>query len=198
MFYECNFTMFKSNWRINNNIALINKNEYQLSPIYYELVHKLWDKNGPKSFSPYSFMNTINSMNPLFKKGQPGDSKDFIIFILEQFHKELKKSIIFKNNNTNEEQPLNQYDKNNAFNFFFNGFKKETSIISDIFFGFTETTNECQNCKYIFNSQGKNNPIVYNYQIFNCLIFPLEEVKNMKINSNQFNNLFPMNYNSVT
>ena len=86
-------------------------------------------------------MNTINSMNPLFKKGQPGDSKDFIIFILEQFHKELKQAVNFNNNNINEEQPLNKYDKNNAFNFFLNGFKKETSIISDIFFGFTETTN---------------------------------------------------------
>ena len=53
---------------INNNIAKINKNDYQLSPVYYELVNKLWDKNGPKSFSPNSFMDTINSMNPLFKK----------------------------------------------------------------------------------------------------------------------------------
>ena len=30
--------------------------------------------------------------------------------------------------------PLNQYDKNSTFNHFFNEFKKETSIISDIFF----------------------------------------------------------------
>ena len=32
-------------------------------------------------------------MNPSFKKDQTGDSKDFIIFILEQLHKELKRSI---------------------------------------------------------------------------------------------------------
>ena len=48
---------------INNNIALKNKNELQLSPVYLELIQKLWDKNGPKSFSPYKFMNTVEKMN---------------------------------------------------------------------------------------------------------------------------------------
>ena len=41
------------------------------------------------------------------------------------------------------------------------------------------------------------NPICYNYQIFNCLIFPLEEIKNMKYNNNnQFNNFLLMNNNN--
>jgi len=173
---------------MNNNIALKNKNNYQLSPIYLELIQKLWDKNGNKSFSPNNFMNVIEIMNPLFKKGQAGDSKDFIIFILEQLHKELKSSI--KNNINNiEQQPLNQYNKNNAFNHFFGEFQKECSIISDIFFGFNETTNECINCKNKYNSRGLNNPICYNYGIFNCLIFPLEEVKKLKNTSFQINNI---------
>ena len=38
---------------INNNIALQNKNALQLSPIYFELIKKLWDKNSPKSISPF-------------------------------------------------------------------------------------------------------------------------------------------------
>ena len=182
---------------INNNIALINKNNNQLSPVYLELIHNLWDINGSKSFSPYNFMNKINEMNPLFKKGQAGDSKDFIIYILEQLHKELKKPLNSINmNNPSSNEALNQYDKNNAFNHFFNDFQKETSIISDVFFGITETTNECQYCKNNYNSKGLNNPIVYNYQIFNCLIFPLEEVKNWK-NNNQNNNNAMMN-NSVS
>ena len=168
---------------INNNIALKNKDALQLSPVYLELIQKLWDENGPKSFSPNKFMNTIEKMNPLFKTGQAGDAKDFIIFILEQIHKELKAPI--NNINTNN-PPLNQYDRNNAFYYFFNEFRKECSVISDIFFGFTETTNECLNCKYIYNSKGLNSPVCYNYGIFNCLIFPLEEVKNMKNNSNQY------------
>jgi len=168
---------------INNNIALKNKDALQLSPVYLDLIQNLWDENGPKSFSPNKFMNTVDKMNPLFKTGQAGDAKDFIIFILEQIHKELKMPIS-DNNNIND-QKLNQYDRNNAFYYFFNEFRRECSVISDIFFGFTETTNECLNCKYIYNSKGLNNPICYNYGIFNCLIFPLEEVKNMKNNSVQ-------------
>ena len=66
--------------------------------------------------------------------------------------------------------------------FFINEFQKETSIISDLFFGFTETTNICQYCNNYYSSQNQIVPISYNYQIFNCLIFPLEEVKNMKNN----------------
>ena len=180
---------------INNNIALKNKDDLQLSPIYLELIKNLWDENGPKSFSPNKFMNTIEKMNLLFKTGQAGDAKDFIIFILEQIHKELKTPINNIINININNQQLNQYDKNNAFNYFLNEFRKECSIISDIFFGFNETTNECLNCKNIYNSKGINNPICYNYGIFNCLIFPLEEVKNMKNNSNQYNDI--QNNNNV-
>jgi len=176
---------------INNNLAKENKNSLQLSPIYLKLIQKLWDKNGAKSFSPNEFMNTIEQMNPLFKKGQAGDSKDFIIFILEQIHKELKTKI---NKKYNVDQPLNQYNRDNAFNYFFNDFTKDCSIISDAFFGFTETTNECLNCKKNYNSQYLKNPICYNYGIFNCLIFPLEEVKKFKSNMNYMNNMNNMNY----
>ena len=185
---------------INNNIANNNKNEPQLSPAYSELISKLWDKNSSRDYSPYHFMAIIEKMNPLFKKGQAGDSKDFIIYILEQFHKELKKSIkplLTPNNSNNTNNTnLNQYDKSNAFNHFFDDFQKECSIISDLFFGFNETTNECLYCKQYFNSQGKNNPICYNYGIFNCLIFPLQEVYNMKINFMQNNNFMNMYQNN--
>ena len=163
---------------INNNLALEKKSDTQLSPAYLELITKLWDKNGPKSFSPYNFMGTVEKMNPLFKKGQAGDSKDFIIFILEQLHKELK----ITNYNNNNNMPLNQYDKQSSQNYFFNDFNKESSVISQNFFGFNETTTECLYCKNVSFSQGTSTPICYNYGLFNCLIFPLEEVKNMKNN----------------
>ena len=179
----------------NKNLILQNNwkdQKYQLAPIYLDLIKKLWATSGPKSFSPYNFMNIINNMNPLFKTGQAGDSKDFIIFVLEQLHKELKRAVNVPNDNNSIIPPLNQYNKNNAFSYFFDSFKKECSIISDIFFGFTETTNECLYCKNIYNSQGMNNPICYNYGIFNCLIFPLEEVKNMK-NLQMNNNFFFQN-----
>ena len=179
----------------NNNIAINNKkenkNDLQLSPVYLDLIKKLWDKNGSSSFSPTDFRIRVEQMNPLFKQGQPGDSKDFIIFILEQIHKELKRPNI--NNIKKPNEIFNQYDKSNAFNHFFYDFNNELSVISNIFFGFNETSNECLYCKNYYNSQGYNNPICYNYGIFNCIIFPLEEVKNMRNNYIQNN----VNYNKV-
>ena len=181
---------------INNNIAKKNKNELQLCPYYLKLIQNLWSNNkNQKSFSPKDFMNIVEKMNPLFKKGQAGDSKDFIIFILEQIHKELKAPV---NINLNITEPLNQYDRNNAFNHFFSEFQKDCSIISDIFFGINETTNICMNCKNIYNTNGYNNPICYNYGIFNCLIFPLEEVKKLKNISLQQNNCFQINNDRVS
>ena len=182
---------------INNNIALNNKSDNQLTPCYLELINKLWNKtpSETKSFSPSNFVQKLNEMNPLFKLGEAGDSKDFIIFILEQIHRELKKPLNIKNKIP---ETLNQYDNANAFENFFNEFKSEVSIISDVFFGVNETTNVCLNCKANYNSRNQNNPISYNYGIFNCLIFPLEEVKNMKLknNMNQGNNQALMNSNN--
>ena len=43
-------------------------------------------------------------------------------------------------------------------------------------------------CKNQYNSLNQMNPICYNYGIFNCLIFPLEEIKNMKNNNQIANN----------
>ena len=181
-----------------NNIALKNKNENQLSPAFHELINKLWEKNASnnKSFSPNHLVKIINEMNPLFKLGEAGDSKDFIIFILEQLHNELKKSF---NDKKNTPDPLDQYNKDNTLQNFLYEFKSECSIISDVFFGIYETTNVCLNCKKNYNSKNLNNPICYNYGIFNCLIFPLEEVKNMKLknNANQINNQIMENSNNV-
>jgi len=183
----------------NNNIALKNKNAPQLCPAYYNLIQNLWARNGPKSFSPTDFMNVIENLsknNPLsFKSNEAGDAKDFIIFILEQLHKELKKSV--KTNNNMQQIPFNQYDRKNTFNHFFEEFKEGCSIISDEFFGFNETNTICMYCKKNYNSKGLNNPICYNFGIFNCLIFPLEEVKNMKNNSMK-NNYIQINNNRVS
>ena len=134
-------------------------------------------------------MGTVEKMNPLFKKGQAGDSKDFIIFILEQIHKELKKE---SKEYKILAEPFNEYNQKSAFNhFFYETFHKDVSIISDIFYGFQENTNDCLNCKNIYSLSGMINPLCYNYGIFNCLVFPLEEVKNMVNNNiqNGMNNM---------
>ena len=180
-----------------NNIAVKNRNDLQLTPVYLELVKKLWDKNNFKGyFEPKRFMKTVEEMNPLFKLGQAGDSKDFIIFVLEQFHNELKK--VVNNDNINDSVNVNQYIQEEAFKFFIEDFMKQTSIISDIFYGILETNNVCLYCKNKYLSQGKPYPICYNYQVFNCLIFPLEEVRKMKNGNNMMNNMIMSQNNAVT
>ena len=189
---------------INNNIALKNKDDLQLCPIYLDLIKNLWDLNKTNSsFSPNDFMKNIEKMNPLFKQGQAGDSKDFIIFILERIHTELKKPVKQMSNEQNNNQPLNQYDRSNSYYHFCEDFMKDSSIISDNFYGVNETTNECLNCKNMYAMNNMNTPLCYNYGIFNNLIFPLDEVKNMKYNNQiQFTNLIQsnnqINFNTVT
>ena len=178
---------------IKNNIALKDPNALQLSPLYLELISKLWATDGSKNYSPYNFMNCIQSMNPLFQKGQAGDAKDFIIFVLEQMHSELKKNM---KKNVKQLPPLNQYDQKNAMQHFFQDFQEELSIFSDLFFGFNETTNICYNCRNNYSSKGQAFPICYNYGIFNCIIFPLEEVKNMKNNFMLMQNNMRMGFNN--
>ena len=130
------------------------------------------------TFSPYNFIKIIEKINPLFKKGQAGNAKDFIIFILERIHKELKDNI--NNLNLNNFNSVYKYDKKIDYKHFYEKFKKNTTIISEIFYGIIEIKNICINCQYNFNSIGLIEPIRYNYQIFNCLIFPLEEIRNMR------------------
>ena len=171
----------------------------KLAPAYLELIKQLWlNQDGHTCFAPYFFKNTIGKLNPLFQNNEACDAKDLIIFIIEQMHKELKYPIKDSENN-NQNVELNQYDRKNALLFFINSYKKMYSKISEIFYGFKETTNMCLNCKNVFNSQNMANPICYNYDLFNCLIFPLEEVKKMKYNNNidNNNNFFIQNQNNI-
>ena len=169
-----------------NSISLNNKDKCRLYSCFLELIQNLWDnKNGGKSYSPFKFKEVINELTGKYLAHY--DPKDFIQFILNQLHEELKISIN-SNNNSNLE-PYNKYDKNNALNYFLKIFKNEVSIISDLFYGFYETTIQCLYCK----------TIDYNYQIFNFIIFPLEEVKNFKNNNNyQINISFQNNNNCVS
>ena len=178
---------------INDNNTSKDKNDKKLSPSYLKLIQNLWNINGAEAYSSDEFLDTIKSMNPLFEIENENKLKEFIIFIIEQLHRELKKSKINNNNSEINETP-NQYDRNNIFNYCYNKLKEESSIISDLFFGLKETSNECLNCRNNYNSNGLlNNSICYNYEMFDCLIFPLEEIKNikdnyMRNNNNQINN----------
>ena len=176
---------------MDNNIALKEKDSLKLSPSYLELIQNLWkEKEQGHYYSPSKFLEIFEKIGidygVPFRSNDPNDIKEFIIFIIEQLHRELRK----KNNNNEQiiNQPLDQYDKNNSRNNFLRNFNEETSIISELFFGYNEIILQCLNCQ-ITNKNLK----CYNYEMFNCLIFPLEEVKKFTNNCN-----LPSQNNQIT
>jgi len=174
---------------INNNIAIKNKKELQLSPIYLELVKNLWNKNKIRSYyNPIKFIKVIEQMNPIFKKDSFFDLRDFIIFILERLHEELKH--VRERNASDNYSLQDRYDAIKAFNNFVENFKGQSSIIVDIFFGINESRLICLNCKNNYSKEGKAYPISYVYSAYNFLIFPLEKVRKYRNNNmNQYKTL---------
>ena len=170
------------------NQAFITSPKNKFSNSFLEVLKKLWIKeynNNKSNYSPNDFKNIISEMNPLFQGIAANDAKDLVSFILQQLHTELN---LIKNNNINNNINVNQYDEQNMLNFFLENFKKTNcSIISDIFFGIIETITECLNCKQINLMKGIfNTYYIYNFQIINFIIFPLEEVRKMKSEINNF------------
>ena len=137
-----------------------------MSNEFYNLLNLLWDKNKRKgSFSPNDFKETLSKENPLFKGIQANDSKDLITFLLEKLHSELNQP----DNNPINGYAENQFDEMHTLNLFLQDYQKNyKSIISDLFYGVIEIKNQCTGCNYI----------KFNFQIFNFLEFPLEQVNN--------------------
>ena len=168
---------FKYNSQVDNYQDNMNKNKLYSS--FKILIEKLWPDNYEnivqKYYAPYEFKKKIADMNDLFKGIAANDSKDLVNFIIMTLHEELnrvKTNIIINNeiiDQTNKELVLQNFAKEFT--------EKNQSIISDIFYAMNCTITECCNCHVK----------LYNYQIYFFLIFPLEEVRKFKFNS-QFNN----------
>ena len=151
---------------------------------YLEVVKELSNNKGTAA-RPILFKNII-SMNPLFTGVQANDSKDLILYFLEKIdseltmlkyftqNKNLMNTIRYMNNILSKQPPELQY----AINMFMN---YHNSIFADLFYGFSSQTIECsnQNCHQRLT----------NYQIFNFIIFPIENVYNSlkgKKNNNNY------------
>ena len=156
-----------------------NKSKFKLTNIYVEVLRNLWLNPYIKYYSPNNFKNLISEMNPLFAGIQANDSKDLIIFLMENLHNELNK---VNNNISNISNIIiNQYDYQMVFNNFYNFFSKNyNSVISHLFYGMYNSTMQCLNCQLITN----------NIQCFNFLIFPLEEVRKFKNNMQNIVNIY--------
>ena len=179
---------------MNTNISKKDPNQIQLCHIYYDLIQNLWKKDeASKSFSPEKFMNSLKiAQNDKERFGlyEARDTKNFIMYILERMHNELKQEKKIWKIEPKYEQ-LNKYDKNNTLIHFLVNFQKEISIISYLFYGFNELTNVCQYCKKIYNYMGQSEKIYYDYGISNILMFNLENVRKNR-NQNNKNKMVTM------
>ena len=135
-----------------------------MSNEFYKLLNLLWDKNKKKSsFSPKDFKETLSKENPLFKGIKANDSKDLITFLLEKLHSELNQP----DNSPVNGYAENQFDEKYSLNLFYQDYQRNyRSIISNLFYGVIEIKNQCTGCNYT----------KFNFQVFNFLEFPLEQV----------------------
>ena len=125
------------------------------------------------SYCPENFKNTISELNPLFQGVQANDSKDLIIFLLEIMNNELVKIHNKKYNISNNEDELYQNidssNQNMVLNYFLGNFKRNyCTIIGNNLIGFNKSIFICQIC----------NAKIITFNIFNLLIFSLEETSN--------------------
>ena len=175
----------------NNNIAKKNPTFLQLSPCYLDLINNLW-KSNHKYYPPTKFRKRLAEMNPLFKEGAPNDSKDLVNYLLQQLHDELNLYEKNQNNISNNEEVIDQYNEQLILkNFVKEFFGVNKSVLSDHFFGIQENKSLCLGCEK--KCGGINLPIKYNFQTFNFLILPLEQIRIFKNNNNLMNNMQMVN-----
>ena len=171
---------------LNNQDKFNEQDNYDLAAEYTKLIINLWNKNiNPKKrfYEPNDFKKKIGEMNPLFSGIAANDSKDLIMFILEELHKELNSRNIDTINNTNQ-NPVNGQiqiklqtdEKEEYLKFKTDYYNKNESIIQKLFYGEQESYSFCHNCKIH----------IFTFSIFNFLIFPLEKVRQYLVNNNNY------------
>ena len=166
-----------------NKDILNNQNKYDLGSEYTKVTINLWNKKiNPKKrfYEPNDFKKKIGEKNPLFSGIAANDSKDLIMFILEELHKELNSRKECNNNDTGQNsfngQIQLQTDEREEYLKFKDYYSKNQSIIQKLFYGEQESYSLCHNC----------NTKIFTFSIFNFLIFPLEKVRQFLINNNNY------------
>ena len=144
----------------NENINNINQST-PLTKQFLEVITNLWKPTTLSSYAPHNFKNQISIMNPLFKGIQANDSKDLILFIFETIHNEL-------NNPSQNTTPINYNNiPKELVAFRQNYYSQNYSIISKTFYYEQSNVMKCASCGFE----------TLNFNIMNCLIFPLEKVR---------------------
>jgi len=171
---------FVNFFKYNKNHLDVLNNKNTLSYSFKLLIDELCpdenDTSKKSYYAPYEFKDKISSMNPLFRGVAANDSKDLINFIVMTLHEELNAS----NNIQLGNQNAYQRNKDSVFEEFKNDFaQRYNSIASNLFYGANYNVIQCTQCR----------TQLYNYEVYFSIIFPLEEVRKFKYQSNINNNM---------
>lgn len=164
-----------------------NKQSKSLSYEYAKLLDNLYfpnENNNLKYYSPNKFKELVGILNPLFKGIKANDSKDLLNFIIERMHQELNPLGESNLNEKNDNLQNIIYDQSNEL-LTLNNFKRDFSknfhsFFSEYLYAIQKTITLCCFC----------NSMVFNFQTYNFLIFPLLDVKNYIIYNNYQNPFF--------
>jgi hypothetical protein len=114
-----------------------------LTKEFCDLINNLWkeDFEGKNYYAPHGFKDIISKMNPLFQGIAANDSKDLIIFLYENIHREI--------NNPQNQNKKNQKATNipELQEFRLDYYPKNSSIIIDTFFFEHQNQIKCLNCQ---------------------------------------------------
>ena len=177
------------------------KKSKTLSFAYAELLDNIYFPNGiqnnnnkfnyiynytSKYYSPNNFKQIVGNLNRQFQGIQANDSKDIMNYIIEKMHNELNplgEKDENKNNQNYNNIILDQTNELLILNNFKNEFKNNYhSILSEYLYGIQKTVTLCNNC----------GTMIFNFQTYNFLIFPLLEVKKYIVFNNCQNPFFQM------
>jgi len=184
----CQIDKFANYFKYNDHIIKVineykNKNEFCLTSSMKKLVENLWpskkkyiaqnychkNKNN-NYFAPYDIIEEINIMTTTFCGNNISEPKDLINFIITKLNDELnlkKANYSLINNNISP----NKFNQKEMLDFFVeNFFGKNSSFISDNFYGTIQTKLKCSNC-YITK---------YNYEAYSFIINNLDEINQHK------------------
>ena len=162
------------------------KKSRSISYSYANVLYNLYfPQENQNDFSANDFREIIALFSPLFEENQANDSKDIFQFLIEKMHEELN---VLNNNNINydEDAQVNQYDELAVFNQFELMYQKNYhSIVSKHFYSKQKSMTKCLNC----------GNIIYNFQVYSFIMFPLLDVKLFTLNypnqnQNQILNLY--------
>ena len=148
---------------LTNSVESFNNKKAVLA--YKDIVATIWSAHRPAYVRPLAFISEIryivqNTPYAMFGTHMQQDGHEYLSFLLDQFHEELKVSSVLPH-----EELLNQ-DKmmilaQTAWNHFL---LKYTSVVVDTFFGMLRKTVICSNC----------NNRTYQWELFNSLKIPCE------------------------